>query len=138
MALRLDKWLWAARFFKTRSQASDAIKSGKVDMEGRSVKSSQAVRVGDLIVVRKGAFRFHIEVNALADKRGNAESAKELYTESDESIRTREEIQNRLKADRAMAPKGIVGGRPTKKQRRDLMALKESYLSSKVASGHED
>lgn len=128
--LRLDKWLWAARFYKTRSQAAAAVKSGKVDVESKNAKASLQISIGAKVEIRKGPYRFLLTVTGLKDRRGNADAAKLLFEESPESIRAREEVSNRIRADRAMMPSGFTsGGRPTKKQRRELMALKEAYVN---------
>lgn len=127
MSVRLDKWLWAARFFKTRSQAATAVKGGKVDVDGSRAKASAQVRVGGEIEVRKGPYRFLVEVIAVAEKRRNAEFARTLYRENPESLKAREETAARIAADRSAMPHGFTGGRPTKKQRRDLEAFRNLY-----------
>ena len=129
VSVRLDKWLWAARFYKTRSQASAAIKGGKVDLEGSRAKASAQVRVGAELEVRKGPYRFACHVLALAEKRSNAEFARTLYREDAESVRAREETALRIAAERVGAPRGWEGGRPTKKNRRDLEAFRKLYIS---------
>jgi ribosome-associated heat shock protein Hsp15 len=128
--VRLDKWLWAARFYKTRSQASLAIKGGKVSIAGSRAKPSQPVAVGNHINVRKGPYDFAVGVLALAERRGSAERARALYSENPDSVRAREEVHDRIVAERKAAPRYHPGqGRPTKKQRRALIAFKEQYLS---------
>lgn len=131
-SVRLDKWLWAARFFKTRSQAAAAIKAGKVAVASKTAKPSLMLTLGVEVELRKGPFRYQLVVTSLSDRRGNAERAQTLYKESSQSERARENIRNRLRVDRAMMPKGFSSsGRPTKKQRRELMALKEAYIKKK-------
>ncbi len=96
--VRLDKWLWAARFFKTRSLASTAISGGKVHCNGQRCKPSRAVNVGDELEIHKGLERFVVLVEALADRRGSATVARTLYTETPESIAAREEAAALRKA----------------------------------------
>ena len=129
MSVRLDKWLWAARFFKTRSQAGLAIKGGRVDLDGARPKASAQVRVGSQVDVRKGPYRFSAEVTALAEKRRNAEFAKTLYREDEAIVRLRDETAARIAAERQAMPRGWTGGRPTKKLRRDLESFRRLYVS---------
>jgi ribosome-associated heat shock protein Hsp15 len=136
--VRLDKWLWAARFFKTRSQASAAIKGGRVDVDGVAAKASHAVTVGTRIEVRKGPYRFTVDVAALADRRGSAEVARTLYTEDPESEKLRHETRARIAAERAARPSGWSGGRPTKKQRRQLLAFRDQSLAAAAPPGQDD
>src|SRR4249920_407125 len=89
-SVRLDLWLWAARFFKTRSLAKQAIESGKIELDGQDVKPSRALRIGDALRVRRGDELFEIEVLALSDKRGSASVAQTLYRESEQSRARRE------------------------------------------------
>lgn len=124
--VRLDRWLWAARFFKTRSQSAAAVKAGKVEIADARAKPSQAIGPGDRLSVRKGPYRFTLQVVGVAERRGNADAAQSLYAEDAESIRKREEIRARLAAERAAVPRSWGGmGRPTKKQRRELMAFRQ-------------
>lgn len=115
--LRIDKWLWAARFYKTRSLALHAIENGRVLMDGVRVKPAKPVTVGDHLVLHFGQARFDIEVLALSDKRGPAPAAQKLYRESDESIARRAMIaeQHRLQPEVA-----VFKYRPTKRDRRDI------------------
>ena len=118
--VRLDKWLWAARFFKTRSLATEAINGGKVHLNGERVKPGRAIKLGDQLTVRQGRFEKQITIDGLASKRGPAKVAQTLYTESAESIALREKIleQERLiKMDH-------TAGRPEKHDRRRLRQLK--------------
>lgn len=122
--VRIDKWLWAARFFKTRSLATDAVLAGHVHVGGDRVKPSKDVRVGDRVEVRIGTVTWSLTVTALSDKRGSATVARTLYTESAESIAAREEqaLQRRL-----ARPLGAdLGERPTKQDRRRLDALRRA------------
>jgi len=120
---RLDKWLWAARFFKTRAIASDAIESGKVEVNGERPKRGKAVKVGDLIRVRLGPYEHHVVVRALSARRGPAAQAQLLYEETEASLQGRTLLAERLKA--APPPLFTEKGRPTKKERRDLRRLKD-------------
>jgi ribosome-associated heat shock protein Hsp15 len=120
---RLDKWLWAARFFKTRAIASDAIESGKVEVNGERPKRGKAVKVGDLIRVRLGPYEHHVVVRALSARRGPAAQAQLLYEETAASQQARTLLAERLKA--APPPLFTEKGRPTKKERRDLRRLKD-------------
>ena len=121
-AVRLDKWLWAARFFKTRRLASDAIKGGKVELNGVRAKPAKDVRVGDRLSVHKDAFEFVVEVEGLSEKRGPATEAVKLYTETEDSMRRREELKEQLRAQARAFPR--PDHRPGKRDRRDLAAFK--------------
>ena len=117
--IRIDKWLWAARFYKTRSLASDAVEGGKVHVNGERVKPAKALRVGDTLAIRNGHFAWQITVLALSERRGSATEASRLYSESDQSRREREEKSALLKVERQSNP--FPGGRPTKKARRQII-----------------
>ncbi len=116
--VRVDKWLWAARFFKTRSMASDAVEGGKVQVGGERVKPAKAVKVGDSLVIRVGAFQWHVKVLALSDRRGPASEAQKLYAESADSQVARQRLADELRANRPTNP--LHKGRPTKKARREM------------------
>ncbi len=119
--VRLDKWLWAARFFKTRRLATEAIAGGHVHLDGQRVKPSRPVRVGDRLEIRKGEVRFEIDVLALSERRGPASEAAKLYRETPESLARRErEREARRLAARAPAPVR----RPDKRDRRRLRDVK--------------
>ncbi len=90
--LRIDKWLWAARFFKTRSLAADAVEGGKVTMQGARLKPAKAVGIGDILEIRVGKFHYEVEVLALSNKRGGAPEAQKLYRETEASRARREEL----------------------------------------------
>lgn len=118
--IRVDKWLWAARFYKTRGLAADAVEGGKVQVNGERVKPAKQIRTGDALVVRNGPYTWDIAVVALSQHRGPASEAAKLYRESDESRRAREEKAALLKAERQSSPV-YAKGRPTKKQRRQII-----------------
>ena len=117
--VRLDKWLWAARFFKTRALASEAVSGGHVHLNGNRVKPARVVNVGDLLSMRKGEIEFQIEVLALSARRGPAREAALLYEESEESKDAREAYaeQRRLMAASGPAPQK----RPDKRDRRRII-----------------
>jgi ribosome-associated heat shock protein Hsp15 len=120
-AIRLDKWLWAARFFKTRSMAGQAIKGGKVHVNGNRAKAARNVLVGDQLAVTIGFMEFDVKVLALARFRRPAKEAKLLYVESDESIKTRQEQRDL----RRMANAGYAGPvkKPSKRDRRKIKSF---------------
>ena len=114
--MRLDKWLWAARFFKTRSLAQQAIAAGKVKLGDARVKSSHTVKPSDLLMVRIGDFEWQLTVKVLSDRRGPAEEARKLYEETEAS---RAERARRMDLRRWGAePAAALKGRPTKRDRR--------------------
>jgi ribosome-associated heat shock protein Hsp15 len=121
--VRLDKWLWAARVYKTRSLAAEAVEAGQARVGDDRVKSSHAVRIGDRIVVRKGGLTWHLDVTGLAERRGGAADAAKLYGESDANRATREEEIARRKAAAISTP--VWPGRPTKRERRKLQEFLE-------------
>ena len=121
--LRLDKWLWAARFFKTRSLAKAAIEGGKVQLGGSRVKVSKEISVGDQLRIRQGWDEKDIEVLALSNQRRGAPEAQSLYRESAESIKRREESAAARKAAGGMIERPAK--RPTKKQRRQIHRFRE-------------
>jgi ribosome-associated heat shock protein Hsp15 len=114
--LRIDKWLWAARFFKTRSLAVDAVESGKVTINEARIKPAKTVGPGDHLVIRLGQYHFEIEVLGISNKRGGAPEAQKLYRESEASKARRAEIAANLRA----LPQPTFKGRPTKRDRRDI------------------
>ena len=120
--VRLDRWLWAARFFKTRSLAKTAIEGGKVHLDQQRVKPAKEVRIGQSLEIRKGDTVFKVVVDALSDKRGAAPVAQTLYTETDTSIEKRQADAARRRMERAGLK--IPESKPSKKQRRDLRRLK--------------
>jgi ribosome-associated heat shock protein Hsp15 len=120
--VRLDKWLWAARFFKTRSSAAKAITGGKVQINGHRPKRSSAVRAGDRVRIRRGLYEYQVIVRKLSEHRGPAEVAQTLYEETAESIRGRERMRLRKKTQPTFSFR--EKGRPSKKERRQLRRLK--------------
>lgn len=117
-SVRIDKWLWAARFFKTRSLATDAVDGGKVKLNGERVKPARSVKPGDRLEIDNGATEWEVLVQGVADKRGSATIAQTLYTETENSIteKQRKAEQRRLFQE----PGEAIKGRPTKRDRRQL------------------
>ena len=122
--LRIDKWLWAARFFKTRSIAKTAIEGGKVHIDGQRVKVSREIGVGDIVVVKQGWDEKEIEVTALSDRRGPASEAQQLYAETERSIARRAKEAEARKAAGAMAR---PTQRPGKHERKALERLRKQF-----------
>jgi ribosome-associated heat shock protein Hsp15 len=122
--VRIDKWLWAARFFKTRGAATEAVLGGRVQVNGQSVKPARDVHVDDTVEVRVGVQQFTVVVTGLADKRGSATVAATLYRETPESAEERQ----RIALERRLArPLGAdLGARPTKQDRRRIEALRRA------------
>jgi ribosome-associated heat shock protein Hsp15 len=119
---RLDKWLWAARFYKTRALAAEAIGGGKVQVNGERAKRAKAVHIGDEIRIRQGPYEHTVMVRKLSDRRGPAVEAVTLYEETRESQAAREAMALQLKSlHAAFVPDR---GRPTKKDRREINKLK--------------
>jgi ribosome-associated heat shock protein Hsp15 len=124
--VRLDKWLWAARFFKTRALAADAIESGKVEVNGERAKRAKQLQLGDSVRVRLGPYHHIITVLAVSERRGPAAVAKTLYEESAEGRKAREALQLQVKA--AQSASGYTQGRPTKKDRREIEKLRRKGM----------
>ena len=116
--MRIDKWLWAARFFKTRSLAQQAIAAGRVKLADARIKPSHEIKIDDSVVVRIGELEWQITVKALSDKRGPAEQARKLYQES-EASRAERERRSDLRRWGA-EPASAIKGRPTKRDRRRM------------------
>lgn len=116
--LRIDKWLWAARFYKTRTLASEEIDKGRVHINGVAVKPAREVKAGDTVMVRIGPISRSVVVQGVSDKRGGAPQAALLFTETPESIQARLAAaeQRRLAPEPAL---GLTQGRPTKRERRN-------------------
>ena len=122
--VRVDRWLWAARLFKTRSAASEAVVGGRVHVNGVRVKPAKGIRAGDRLEVTVAHARRELTVLALAEKRGSAAVAATLYEESPESIRRREELALERRQARPLG--ADLGARPTKRDRRRLDALRRA------------
>ena len=120
--VRIDKWLWAARFFKTRSLATEAVDGGKVEINGERAKPSKLIKPGDEVRLRLGPYEHILMVRARGERRGPASVAQSLYEETPAS----KEARDKLSAQLRMAPAAFVyeeKGRPTKKDRRDLSSF---------------
>ena len=122
-SLRIDKWLWAARFFKTRALASTAVAGGKVHINGQRIKPARAVRIGDHLRIQRGSFEFIVEVLGISTQRRPAKEATLLYQESEQSIERREALANQIRIDR-LAHGGFPGNRPDKRQRRHIVQFR--------------
>jgi ribosome-associated heat shock protein Hsp15 len=125
--VRLDKWLWAARFFKTRSLASEAINGGKIQLNGHRAKRAKHVQIGDEVRIRKGPYEQSVVVRGLAEKRGPAKVAQTLYEETPESLYKREMMSIQLKSTPETSFR--TKGRPTKRERRDIERFKRGHGS---------
>ena len=117
--VRLDKWLWAARFFKTRPLAAEAVSGGKVHINGNRAKPAHGVAVGDEMEIHKGPYEFIITVKALSSKRGSAQIAGTLYEETAESLTARELLAEQHRLSALSRPRNDA--RPNKKQRRQIV-----------------
>jgi len=120
--VRIDKWLWAARFYKTRSIAAHAVSGGKVHLAGSRVKPARTVKVGDRLEINRNGLTWQIEVLVLSAQRGPASVAQTLYQESEESIQKREAVTEQFQLASASTPR--PQGKPDKKSRRQLRSLK--------------
>jgi ribosome-associated heat shock protein Hsp15 len=120
--MRLDKWLWAARFFKTRSLAGKACELGRIESNGQQAKPARDVHVGDMLRVRNDSGDFQVEVLALSEMRGPATVAQTLYRETEAS----RELREKLKEDRKLVPhfEAAREGKPSKRDRRELSRLR--------------
>ena len=125
--VRIDKWLWAARFFKTRNIAKQAIDGGKVHLAGKRVKSSKEVQIGMVLTIRQGWDEKQVEILALSEQRKGAPEAAKLYQETTESIEKRRLHAEQRKSLGAMDMH--PSGRPTTKQRRQIQQIKRELLS---------
>jgi len=122
--VRIDKWLWAARFFKTRGLSKAAIEGGKVHADGKKVKPSKEISVGQLLIIRQSLDEKVIEVVGLSERRGPAPVAEALYRETPESIEAREKAAQQRKIIRGLDPSPET--RPNKKQRRQIHRFKDA------------
>ncbi len=121
-SIRIDKWLWTARFFKTRTSAAEAVSGGHIHVGGERVKPARKVQAGDLLRIRRGAVEWEVVVQGVAQRRGPASEARTLYVESEASVerRTLAAETRRLTADSGY--RGV--GKPNRRERRDLDRLK--------------
>lgn len=118
--IRLDKWLWAARFYKTRALAAAAASGGKIDLNGDRAKPAKTVKAGDRLALRIGAYEWDITVVAFSERRGPASEAQKLYAETQQSLETRAAKAAQLTAERQSTPI-YAKGRPTKRERRNII-----------------
>ena len=127
--LRIDKWLWAARFFKTRSLATEEVNLGRVQLDGHDIKPAREIRVGDVLKIAQGKINRTVVVKSLSDQRRSAPEAQLLYEETPQSMESRRQIaeQNRLSPEPAQS---ISGGRPTKRDRRELKGWGDRWSAS--------
>lgn len=114
---RIDKWLYAARFFKTRSLAADAVERGKVHINGTRIKPAKTVSIGDTLTIRIAHYQYEIKVLTLSNKRGSASEAQKLYQETDASRQAREMLAEQIKIQ---SQQFCIKGRPTKRDRREI------------------
>ena len=124
--VRVDKWLWAARFFKTRSLAADAVAAGKVEVNGERVKPAKLLQLGDEVRVRLGPYEHVVHVRGVSERRGPASVAVTLYEESAASVAARAKLAEQLR----MAPAAFVyeeKGRPTKRDRREIDRFRDEH-----------
>ena len=117
--IRIDKWLWAARFFKTRTLATAAVDGGKVRLNGERVKPSRSVRLGDTLDIDNGATEWQVVIAGLSDVRSAASIAQTLYSETEASVAKRQKVAEQKKNFRE--PGAEIKGRPTKRDRRQLI-----------------
>ena len=131
--IRIDKWLWAARFYKTRSLATDDIGKGRITVNDQEAKPSREVKAGDMVVMRQGPFTRTVMVRGVSDKRGSAPIAQQLYEETADSIKLRALAaeQRRFGTEPAQS---LEHGRPTKRDRRDLQKNWDDRWSASVDS----
>jgi len=122
--MRIDKWLWAARFFRTRALAQQAAAGGRVKLNGERIKPAHAVRPGDALVVRIDEIEWQVVVRALAERRGPAQEAKKLYEESAAGLAGRQRLMDLRRW--GTEPASLLKGRPTKRDRRLLEKLRDT------------
>ena len=121
--VRVDKWLWAARFFKTRALAAEAVRSGRVELNGSRTKPAHGVVAGDRLTVRKSPFVFHVEVTLASPRRVSPSGVADMYTETEGSRETRMAVSERLRAEAAVNAVHSKG-RPTKRDRRQIVRFR--------------
>ncbi|MBN3860240.1 RNA-binding protein [Neisseriaceae bacterium PsAf] len=125
--MRLDKWLWAARFFKTRGLAQKDIELGRVKVNGDKAKSSKTIQIGDVIEMRRNSLPYKVTVEKLNLQRRPAIEAKEMYREDEEVIKQRETLKLQMSLNSNMYSSPYKEGRPTKKDRRSIEKLKRNF-----------
>lgn len=123
-SVRLDKWLWAARFFKTRSLAAEAAAGGKVQLNSERTKPAKPVKIGDRLIVRSGPYEWAVTVLALSERRGPPQQAQGLYLETEQSRLAREQKAEQIKAERRAMPE-FANGRPSKRDRRKIIQFRQ-------------
>ncbi len=126
-SVRLDRWLWATRFFKTRALATEAIKGGHIQLGGQRVKPAKGVTIGDRLEIRKGELEFVVDVLDLCAKRVAAPLAQQMYAETADSVARREKQQELLRLQRAQGLAVAPVNRPDKRQRRLLHRFKQAH-----------
>lgn len=119
--IRLDKWLWAARFYKTRALASEAVNGGKVHLDGQRIKASRSVKLNDIYEIQRGFEKMTVVVLQLSQRRGSASIAQALYRETEQSIALREKESENRKLARLQLP--VIDHRPNKRERRKLRSF---------------
>jgi ribosome-associated heat shock protein Hsp15 len=122
--VRIDKWLWAARFYKTRTLAANAVTNGRIKLNGARIKPSKQIKLNDKLIIQSAPFSWDIQVTSLADRRVSAVLAKTLYEESTESQRARAEVTELLKLERKQNIP-VQKGRPTKRDRKQIIRFKQ-------------
>jgi ribosome-associated heat shock protein Hsp15 len=123
--VRLDKWLWAARFFKTRAVAAQAVETGKVELNGERAKRAKHLQIGDELRVRLGPYHHVVKVRALSERRGPPAVAAQLFEETEESRKARDAMQIQVRA--AQSVPGYDRGRPSKRDRREIDRLRRRF-----------
>ncbi|MFQ5684118.1 MAG: RNA-binding S4 domain-containing protein [Candidatus Binatia bacterium] len=125
--IRLDKWLWAARFFKTRALATEAVSGGRVHLNGARAKPGKVISIGDEVRVKRGPYKWVLIVRGFGSRRGSASQARLLYEESEQSKRDRETLTQQM---RALGPRQPdLKGRPSKKARREIVRFTQGEWS---------
>ena len=123
--MRLDKWLWAARFFKTRQLAAEAVQGGKVHLNRQRTKPGKDVRIGSRLTISKGPYDWDIEIRVLPKQRRPAAEARDFYIESEQSHTRRQQLNEQIRAERAAHP--VPDHRPNKRERRQIHRFKQSH-----------
>jgi len=120
-SIRIDKWLWAARFYKTRSLASDAVKSGKVCIDGEKIKPSKEITINTMLSIKRSPYNTEVVVLGISHRRGPATVAATLYEETPDSVKNQQRLAQIRQSQPAMRPSGQ--GRPTKRERRQIISF---------------